>query len=71
VRIVRAILLPLQAIVFLIGELRQAYRVARRERVDLGEAMDRRIAALQAEAEKEAEPDEVRRRMFEGMPPPP
>lgn len=71
VRIVRVITLPLQASVFVISELRQAYRAARHDGVDVGEALDRRIAALEAEAEEEAERDEVRRRVFEGMPPPP
>ena len=70
-RIIRAILLPLQATVFVIRELLQANRVSRHEAVDVGEALDRRIAELQSEADEEAERDELRRRVFEGMPPPP
>jgi hypothetical protein len=71
VRIIRAILLPLQATVFGIRELLHAHGVSRREAVDMGEALDRRSAELQSEADEEAERDEWRRRVFEGMPPPP
>lgn len=71
VRLVRVIALPIRATVFLIREFREAFRLSRREGIDVSEALERRSAELQVEADQEADRKEWRRRLFEGMPPPP
>lgn len=71
VRIVRAICLPVLATVFVMRSLFEAYRVSRQEHIGVGEALDRQRAELQAEADEEANREEWRRNLFEGMPPPP